>query len=355
MSEFSMPNIKQLTLKDSMEFVRHVSFKHRDPAMLWGEPGSGKTQAGKQLIVDTGSYPCIEHLGQYQSVDLRGYPDHQNNEMVWYPPASLPFIGNDRFPDDQPVCLMFDEFNGAQKDVFGVAMQILLEHRVGANLLKPNVWIFCAGNREGDRGVTTRMPTPVANRLKHIEVINDVPGFCDWHQAKGSIPPVGIAFHYFRKQLISTFDPDKPDKAFATPRSWEDFWKYYQDESIPENIREAAMAGSVGQGPTDEVIGFTKVWVEMLKTFSMHKIMSDPMGTQLPRDSNMLYAISVAISGEMSPKTITPLHKYLTRLGAKDPEFVILAWQLAIRRDSSLHTTAEFHDFCKQFKQVFDI
>jgi len=49
-------------------------------------------------------------------------------------------------------------------------------------------------------------------------------------------------------------------------------------------------------------------------------------------------------------KTITPLYKFMCRLSA---EFVVLAWQLALKRDKELYETNEFLDFTKTYKAVF--
>ena len=64
----------------------------------------------------------------------------------------------------------------------------------------------------------------------------------------------------------------------------------------------------------------------------------------------MRYAIAVAISGAMNTENITPLCTYLGRM---DPEFGVLAWQLAMRRDETVSGTKECIDFSKKYRAIF--
>ena len=83
----------------------------------------------------------------------------------------------------------------------------------------------------------------------------------------------------------------------------------------------------------------------------MPRILKDPEIVELPDEPSMTYAITVAVSGSMDAKTTSTYHKFLCRL---DPEFTVLAWQLAVKRDDKLFATKEFIDFSKRFKVVFD-
>jgi hypothetical protein len=124
------------------------------------------------------------------------------------------------------------------------------------------------------------------------------------------LPAEGLAFMQFRKPLLSTFDPTKPDKAFATPRTWEKALTYYADGAMPEHIKQASMAGAVGEGPSAEFWGFVDVWGKMPK---MSDIEANPDKVPVPEEAAMRYAVSVAISGTMNPRTSAPFATYLQR------------------------------------------
>ena len=67
--------------------------------------------------------------------------------------------------------------NSAAPAVQAAAYQLILNRRVGQYTLPDNVYIVAAGNREADKGVTYRMPSPLANRFVHLEIKVD---FDDW-------------------------------------------------------------------------------------------------------------------------------------------------------------------------------
>lgn len=338
-----------ISTADAFEFINHVGFGLREPIMMWGQPGVGKSDLVSQVAAHHNAVLVDIRLSQYDSVDLRGIPspDTATGLTVWFAPATLPFVGNPAFATDRPILLFLDEINAAQPSVAAVAYQLIHDRAVGEHKLLPNVVIVAAGNRETDRGVTNRQPLPLANRFTHIEIGVDVDAWCAWAQDAG-LPMIGIAFMQFRKPLLSTFDPAKPDKAFATPRTWAKALRYFAS-SMPDSVRHAAMAGAIGDGPAAEFWGFAEVWQNILKP---SQIIADPLGVKLPDELSTLYATTVSVSGAMNTQTVAPLNQFLMRLSDSNPELVVLAWQLAARRDKSLLATPAFLAYAKQFKSL---
>jgi hypothetical protein len=358
-----------ISIPDFIDTITHVAVRNREPIMAWGKPGVGKSEGVRAAVAGllsalgltwAGPYYtagksesttcnrlCDIRLSQYDSVDLRGIPVPHAGMTVWHAPITLPFKGNSSFSEDNvPIILFLDEINSAAPSVAAVAYQLINDRSVGEHMLMDNVVVVAAGNREQDRGVTNRMPTPLSNRFTHFEIDVDVDAWCYWAQQAG-LAAEGVAFMQFRKPLLCTFDPTKPDKAFATPRSWRKALTYYADKSMPEHIKQAAMAGAIGEGPAAEFWGFVDVWGKMPK---MSDIEATPEKVAVPTEAAMRYAVAVAISGTMTPKNTAPFATYLGRM---DPEFAVLAWQLAMRRDPSVSGTKEFIDFSKQYRAIF--
>jgi hypothetical protein len=345
----SMSDMQVISIPDMKDTIAHVAVKHKQPCMFWGKPGVGKSEGIRQSAVDHEAALVDIRLSQYDSVDLRGIPVPHAGMTVWHAPITLPFKGNAEFeklPADKPIFLFLDEINSAAPSVAAVAYQLINDRAVGEHQLLDNVVVIAAGNREQDRGVTNRMPTPLANRFTHFEIDVDVDAWC-FHAQQQGWAPEGIAFMQFRKPLLSTFDPSKPDKAFATPRSWEKALTYYADKSMPEHIKQAAMTGAVGTGPAAEFWGFIDVWGKMPK---MSDIEANPDKVPVPEEAAMRYAVSVAISGTMNLKNIPPFSTYLQKM---DPEFGVLAWQLALKRDPNVCGSKEFIDFSKKYRSIF--
>ena len=68
-------------------------------------------------------------------------------------------------------------------------------------------------NREGDRGVVHRMPTPLASRFVHLEIRVDAADWCAWGAANGIAPEV-LFFVSMRPELLHAFNPQSTEKAF---------------------------------------------------------------------------------------------------------------------------------------------
>lgn len=323
-----------------------VAIDQREPLMIWGQPGGGKSEAIQQLATKNNAELVDIRLSQYDSVDLRGIPVPMDNGLtVWHAPATLPFVGNPAFPDDRPIILFLDEINSAAPAVAAVAYQLINDRRVGEHVLKDNVRVIAAGNRDGDRGVTNRMPTPLANRFTHVEVEVDAETWIEWALDNG-VHPLFVAFFKFRPELITTFDPAKPDKAFATPRTWAKAAKYYTAD-IPDDVKEAAIAGAVGTGPGLEFMGYTKIWQDMP---DLDGIIKNPGKAALPDGVGMSYAVAVGLSGKMTLKNADAIHTYLDRL---TPEYVVCSWTLAVRRDKALCTSDAFLAYAKKYIDLY--
>jgi hypothetical protein len=333
--------------------IQHIAIRLREPCMFWGGFGVGKTQGAKQASDAENALLCDIRVSQYEGVDFRGIPSVEQGKTTWNLPATMPFVGNDKFPDDRLILLMFDEINSAIDDgVLAVCYQIINEWRCGEHVLKPNVRIIAAGNRETDRGVTRRMPMPLNNRFTHAEVVPDAEATAYYFQSIGIARPC-LGFLLFRKNLISTFDPARADKAVATPRTWEKAFRYWMDPLLPESVRAAAISGAVGEGPAAEFLAYTQLMGRVVTT---KQIMADPRGTPLPENDGMCWATCMHISGDLSKRTAGPLGVYLDRIASDKrfgPEYQITAWQMALNRDGSLDETPEFMSVARLQQAVF--
>jgi hypothetical protein len=281
-------------------------------------------------------------------VEFRGFPqaDKKTGTAIWYPPATMPFIGNDNFPDDKLIFMFFDESPDAKPDVFAVMQQLVLNRCVGEHVLKPNVRIILAGNRETDQALAKRFPMPLNNRVLHFEAVNTVDEFCLYAQSQG-VPTVFIAFWQFRQELVNTFDPKKTAAIVATPRTWFMAVRLWQDKRLDPVIKEAAMIGAVGEGPAMEFLAYVDVWENLP---AIDKILKDPQGTPVPEELSIKYATAMYVSEKMTLANVDQLHLYLTRFTA---EFVVMSWQLAIARDATLSDSDAYMYYVRQYREVY--
>lgn len=222
-------------------------FAKKRPMFLWGPPGIGKSEVVEGIVADMGGYMIDLRLGQVDPTDIRGIPFYNKElgKMDWAPPIDLP---DEEFASQFPIVALFlDEMNSAAPAVQAASYQLVLNRRIGKYKLPDNVVVIAAGNRESDKGVTYRMPTPLANRFVHIEMRPDFKSWEDWAVKNGEHQDV-IGYLSFAKQDLYDFDPKGSSRAFATPRSWHFVSEIIEDEDLDEETATDLIAGTIGEG-----------------------------------------------------------------------------------------------------------
>ncbi len=340
-----------INIPTMQEVVREIVIGENEPCWFHGEPGCGKSQGMEAAVKDAGAQLIDFRLGQYDTVDFKGYPevDRDTNTTVWRMASTLPFVGNPRFDPDQTKVVFFDEADHGTEQVQGITYQIVQERRVGEHVLQPNTHICLAGNRKSDKGVGGRSFKPLNNRNTHFEVGPDAKAWCQWAASAPRIPGELIAFLSFREPLISNFDPKSPEPAFATPRTWEKVGKFFTNPRLSDNLRSASIEGSVGVAAAAEFIGFCKVIKDMP---SIADIEANPRTIDISGKPEVRWAVAVGIAGEMARRieSTKAFQQYLERL---DPEFSILAWQLAMRKNEALIGVDEFTTMAQKYQALF--
>ena len=217
--------------------------KAKRPVMLWGPPGIGKSEIIEQIGKNTNRNVIDLRLLLLEPTDLRGIPyfNSKENIMDWAPPVDLPTD-----PKDTSI-LFLDEINAAPPAVQAAAYQLILNRKIGNYTLPKGVSIVSAGNRESDRGVTYRMPSPLANRMLHIEMAVN---FEDWQMwaTKHDIHPDVVGYLTFAKNDLYDFDPRSSSRAFATPRSWSFVSDMLVDNDLQGSQLTDIITGAVGEG-----------------------------------------------------------------------------------------------------------
>ena len=236
-------------------------FKQQRPIFIWGPPGIGKSEVIAGLTEELGGHMIDLRLGQMEPTDLRGIPFFNKDKgvMDWAPPIDLP---DAELAAQYPIVVLFlDEMNSAAPAVQAAGYQLILNRRIGKYCLPDNVVIVAAGNRESDKGVTYRMPSPLANRFVHLEVRPDFEAWQTWAVGKKIHKDV-VGYISFAKQDLFDFDPRSPSRSFATPRSWT-FVSDFLDDDISDSELTDLIAGTVGEGLAVKFMAHRKVSGQM--------------------------------------------------------------------------------------------
>lgn len=246
MGNRSQVESRTVKISECKPILRRAVAKRR-PVFVWGPPGVGKSDMVNQIASEFPNSAVIDlRMALMDPTDIKGVPYYaaDQNTMKWAPPSELP---NAEFAKKHDIVFLFlDELNSAPPAVQAAAYQLVLNRKVGQYTLPTNVVIIAAGNRMGDKGVTYRMPSPLANRFMHLEIRVD---FEDWeHWALShEIHPHVVGFLKQFKGDLYNFDPVQHDRAFATPRTWS-FVSDMLDDDLPDSANTDMVAGLVGEG-----------------------------------------------------------------------------------------------------------
>ena len=306
------------------------------PTFLWGAPGIGKSSIVKQ-IADEKKIGFIDlRLALMDPTDLKGIPfyDKESHTALWAPPAFLPKKGEG--------ILFLDELNAAPPSVQSSAYQLILDRKIGEYELPVGWAIVAAGNRDGDRGVTYRMPSPLANRFVHFEMEVDVNDWRLWAYKKGLDSRI-ISYVSFKNEHLFTFDPKSDAKSFATPRSWE-----YVDSVLKSAIEKEllldVLSGAVGGEVAVGFLSFAKV---MDKLPDIKGILETGEG-DYSDEVDVLYALSSGLVSHVlkDESRVDNLLSYT--LGLKS-EFAVLIVQDLQRNGVKMEHSIVFKEWVRKF------
>ncbi len=308
------------------------------PSFLWGAPGVGKSSIIKQIALAKDMEFIDLRLALMDPTDLKGIPfyDKESHTALWAPPAFLPKEGRG--------ILFLDELNTAAPSVQASAYQLILDRKVGEYSLPEGWVIVAAGNRESDRGVTYRMPAPLANRFVHFEMEVDIDEWRDWAYEQ-NIDEKIIAYIAYKNEHLFTFDAKSDTKSFATPRSWE-----YVDSILKSSIESEllldAISGAVGK---DVAVGFLQFVKVMSRLPNIQNILNSGEG-EYSDEVDVLYALSVGlVSGLLKDNSDEKLDNLLGYTLELKSEFAVMCVQDLQRNGVKMEHSEVFKEWVKQF------
>ena len=314
------------------------AFKKKRPIFIWGPPGIGKSEIVHQIGSEIKKSLVIDiRLSLWEPTDIKGIPyfDSNSNTMVWAPPAELPDDATAKKYDT--IIVFMDELNSAPPAVQAAAYQLILNRRVGTYKLPENVVIVAAGNREADKGVTYRMPAPLANRFVHLELSVN---FDDWFQwaVNNDIHEDVVGYLTFAKKDLYDFDPKSPSRSFATPRSWSFVSELLEDDD-DENTTTDLVSGAVGEGLAVKFMAHRKVASKLPDPID---ILNGKVKEIETKEISAMYSLTVSLCYELKEacdkndkKFDTKVNNFLRfAMDNFDTELVVMGIKLALTQYS---------------------
>jgi hypothetical protein len=332
-----MSEARTVTPNKAKNSLRHAMRKKR-PVFMWGPPGIGKSDIVAQITNSFKNSLLIDvRLSLWEPTDIKGIPyfDTNSGKMVWGAPAEL--------PDDElaakydNIVLFLDEMNSAAPAVQAAAYQLILNRRVGQYRLPDNVMIVAAGNREADKGVTYRMPAPLANRFIHLELAVSFDDWFGWAVTNRVHKDV-VGFLNFAKRDLYDFDPKSPSRSFATPRSWS-FVSELLEDDLDESTTTDLVAGAVGEGLAVKFMAHRKVASSMPDPV---EILAGKVKEMKTKEISAMYSLTVSLCYELkeaadkNDKKFDEKVNYFLRFAMDnfDTELVVMGIKLALTQYS---------------------
>jgi len=331
------------------------AFKRRRPVFIWGPPGIGKSEVVADVTQELGGHMIDLRMAQMEPTDLRGIPYYNKdlNRMSWSVAEDLP---DEEFAKQYPIVVLFlDEMNSAPSAVQAAGYQLVLNRRLGRYKLPDNVVIVAAGNRESDKGVTYRMPAPLANRFIHLEMRADFAAWQTWAVKKGIHQDV-VGFLTFAKQNLNQFDSKSSSRAFPTPRTWTFVSELLDDEDTDNDTLLNLISGAVGDGVAIEFMAHRKVSSKMpsptdILTGKVKELKTKEISAQYSLTTSMCYELRDAIENKVDMKQFNKMadNFFSFMMANFETELVVMGAKVALKtfklpiEPSQLSNFDEFH------------
>jgi hypothetical protein len=233
--------------------ANRIGKSYKQGVFLWGPPGIGKSDLVRELSKVTERDFVDIRLSTLDPVDLRGLPQIDALESLtkWLPPDFLPHGSSSQG------ILFLDEINAAPPSVQASAYQLILDRKLGNYEVPDNWMVIAAGNRLSDRSISFRLPSALANRFTHIEIIANPNDWYSWAW-KNDIDPFVISFLRYQPDLLLQFNPSNQKLAFPTPRSWA-FVSTFQDvRDIDLLLYYQGVQGTIGEAAAQQFLAFLR-------------------------------------------------------------------------------------------------
>lgn len=310
-----------------------ILLRVQQPTFLWGAPGVGKSQIVAQVAREHGLKLVDIRAVLLDPVDLRGLPRFTDTGYVeWSTPAFLPRGGRG--------ILFLDELNTAPPLVQAACYQLILDRQLGEYTLPEGWSIIAAGNRDSDRAVTHRMPSALANRLVHLDFETDLDDWLHWAAASGI--HAGLrAFLRFRPSLLHNFQPDRNEKAFPSPRSWEFVSRILcatteESTSAHTTTLFPLLKGAVGEAAAAECMSFLRMMHDLPDADT---VLRNPDTVSIPDDPAVVYALCESVARRACVRTMPQVSTLASRLPV---EFGVLLMRDAAANEPAIVETEAF-------------
>lgn len=252
------------------------------PAVVWGDPGVGKTARVRQITQDELRWPLYEVIASIREpADFAGYPVPVNGHVRLVPSGEWADFAEKAEKAGGGV-LFLDEISCTPPAVQAALMRVVLDRHVGELQLPSFVRVVCAANPTGIAAGGWDLAAPLANRLVHITWPS--PPVDDWlawlisESTKPGDPARWAGAEGLRvRSLLAGFmqrfpgrlievpkDEESRGRAWPSPRAWEMCARALAEvvdphpAELPLDALSFLASAAVGTGAGAELVAWAK-------------------------------------------------------------------------------------------------
>lgn len=309
-----------------------VSITEKEPLLIVGSPGIGKTDIVSQGAAKAGAEVICMHGVTSDPTDAKGMPwitGHNGDARAEF----IPFGALRRLMEaNHPVVCFLDDAGQAPALVQASWMQMVQSRCIDTHQISPHVAFIAATNRKSDKAGVAGMLEPVKSRFTIVNLVPDVDDWCRWALSAG-LPVEIVAFVRFRPECINDYKPSADLTNTASPRTLHKAAKWISRGLSPQ-LEMAALAGDIGEGRAAELVGFLKVWRSLP---NIDQILMNPKTAPIPEgEPATLYALSGLLARRATDGNFGAMGQYVERL---PKEHQILTMKMATSRTPSVMNT----------------
>lgn len=297
--------------------------------MVSGPPGIGKTALSEQVAQARGAQHVVYLAATMDPTDLVGvpFPDEKTRTTDFLPPKALMRLTTAAKPEDRgPITACFDDMPTADDHVFAALFRLFQQREIAGFKIRDNVQLIATGNRVEDKAAAKDLPTALNNRFWHVDLNVSTDEWRMW-AVEHKVQPQIVGYISARPDKLHNFDPTKPDRAFATPRSVAMASRMQEAVGVDSPLLHQVIAGCVGEGWAHEYLAFLKNTEHLVKP---DEIMKDPKAARVPKSEQIdvihatLASLTYYVSNNVTPadaaavQTILKAFTYAQRIPHAD-------------------------------------
>ncbi|WP_203568281.1 P-loop NTPase family protein [Aestuariimicrobium ganziense] len=297
----------------------------RIPALLWGNPGEGKT-AAVEAVTDQGWHVETVIITHSEPSDFAGLPVVTPDGSVNLAP---PGWAKRLAEHDGPSIAFFDEFSTASPALQAAALRPLTHYQVGNLVLPDSVSFVAAANPADVAAAGWELAAPTASRFVHLdwalphEVYAESLVTGQWPTMPVHQEPADYQRHLDRERvfvsgflrirpsLLSAIPGDTTDRgrAFPTPRTWDYAARlaaFARAVGAGDDVRRLLVEGCLGSAAAFEYLR----WASVRDLPDPDDLLSNPMlaafhGVRPDRVYVVLQSVLAAVVREPTPERWT--------------------------------------------------